>query len=610
LAVRTEDHPLEYESFEGVIPKGEYGAGTMTIWDRGRYTLLEEVAKPGKQKLVVRLHGRRLRGEWHLVETSRGERDWLAFKGRDVYARTPEERPFPFDVDLASARGSGPSRRPSAMRPSARTEPFSDPGWIFELEFEGVRALARKEGDDLRLLVPGTSRRLEGDAESVIEALRGLHAESAILDGVLVATDEDERPSREALERRLAGEGDAPLDYYAFDLIHYDEWQLRGLPLLDRKRLLASLVPPSPRVLFVDHVLGEGERLAATVAKAGLPGVIAKESASRYRGGESKAWRRIEAPGASSRDREKLSRALATTPSEGAGRVRYTNRDKVFWPERGFTKGDMLDYYERVAEHLLPYLHERPIHMQRFPDGIEGKSFYHKNAPDHVPDWVETEPIGTGSKTINYIVCNDRETLLLLANLGSVDLHPWMSRRGSLDSPDWLVLDLDPKSAPFSDVVRVARALGKLLRGIGLRPVLKTSGATGLHVTVPLVSGYTYDQSRMFAEMVALAVVRDHPDLCTVERSVARRRGKVYVDYLQNRRGQTIVPPYVPRPVPAGSVSMPLDWDELAGDLDPARFDLESAPLRLAEVGDLFRPVLTDGQDLGPAIQAFQEHYA
>jgi bifunctional non-homologous end joining protein LigD len=496
------------------------------------------------------------------------------------------------------------------MRPRGAAAPFSDPGWVFELEFDGLRAFARKQGDEVRLVGAKTGRVLRGPLGEVEAALGRIHAEAAVVDGVLVATDVGERPSRDTLDARLQGEGDAPLCFHAFDLLQYDEWRVTGLPLLERKRLLASLIPHSDALLYVDHVLGEGEGLAAAVAEAGLPGVIAKDASSRYRGGASASWRRVGSDAPARAAGAKLSRLLAPARSEGTARVRYTNREKVYWPSRGFTKGDMLDYYEQVAEHLLPYLNERPLHLQRFPDGIEGKSFYEKNAPAHLPDWVETEPIETGEKTIRYIVCNDRETLLLLANLGTVDLHPWMSRRGSLDSPDYLVLDLDPKSAQFSDVVRTARALGKLLRGIGLRPLLKTSGASGLHVTVPLGPGYDYDQARMFAEMVARAVVRDHPDLCTVERSVGRRGGQVYVDFLQNRRGQTIVPPYVARPVPAGSVSMPLDWDELSGDLDPARFDLLTAPARIAERGDLARGELTDPQDLGPALAAFREHYA
>ncbi|HEX6882854.1 MAG TPA: DNA ligase, partial [Planctomycetota bacterium] len=211
---------------------------------------------------------------------------------------------------------------------------------------------------------------------------------------------------------------------------------------------------------------------------------------------------------------------------------------------------------------------------------------------------------------LRYMVCDDRDTLLYLVNLGSIDLHPWMSRVGSLDSPDWCVIDLDPKEAPFADVVRIAREVGRLLRGIGLSPALKTSGSSGLHVFVGLAPGYTYAQSEMFAETVARLVARELPEIATVERSVAERGGKVYVDFGQNRKGQTVVPPYVVRPVRGATVSTPLAWDELEGDLAMAHFTLQNVPERLERIGDLFRPVLSAPQDLAQAAAALRARFA
>jgi bifunctional non-homologous end joining protein LigD len=610
LAVRTEDHPLEYLDFHGVIPAGEYGAGTMTIWDAGTYVSLLGDLREGLEagKLELRLDGRRLHGEWHLVRKT--EKEWLLLKGRDVYARKEGDAVWPLDLDLAAAERRPPPRRPRPMRPRDEAAPFSDPDWVFELRFDGRRVFAEKRDDEARLLDAAAGRLLANPPEEVLEAIRGLRAEAAVVDGVLVALDESERPSRELLDRRLAGESDAPVQLQAFDLLQMDAWSLRALPLLERKRLLAALRPPSAALVWVDHVVGEGERLAEVVAAAGLPGAIAKEASSRYRGGPSRAWRRIAVE---PREAAKpLSEVLAVPDRTGSGRVKYGNVDKVFWPESGLTKGDLLRYYERVAEFLLPHLHERPIHMRRFPDGIEGKSFYHKDVPDHAPEWIETEPIESGDegRTIRYVVCNDRDTLLWLANLGSVDLHPWMSRRGSLDAPDYVVLDLDPDGTPFPTVVRIARLLGRLLRGVGIRPHVKTSGASGMHVVVPLEPRYTYDQARLFAEMIARTIAKDHEDICTLERSTARRRGRVYLDVLQNRRGQTVVPPYVARPVPAASVSMPLDWDELDGDLDPAAFTILNAAERIATRGDLARGLLDDRQPLEPAIEAFAKRFA
>jgi bifunctional non-homologous end joining protein LigD len=259
---------------------------------------------------------------------------------------------------------------------------------------------------------------------------------------------------------------------------------------------------------------------------------------------------------------------------------------------------------------LLPYLRDRPLHMYRFPDGIEGKSFYQRNVGELAPDWVETVDVESEShaEPVLSVVCNDRDTLLWLANMGSIDLHPWLSRKQSLDSPDWVVLDLDAKESPFTDVIAIAHVARRILRESGLRALLKTSGATGMHVYVPLVPGYTYDHSRMFCEALARLVCRELPQIATVERVPSKRSGRVYVDFGQNRRSQTVVPPYVPRPRPGATVSTPLEWSELDDDaLHPSRFTILTVPPRLAEKGDIFRPALDDKQDLLAAIEALQK---
>jgi bifunctional non-homologous end joining protein LigD len=264
-----------------------------------------------------------------------------------------------------------------------------------------------------------------------------------------------------------------------------------------------------------------------------------------------------------------------------------------------------VSYYDQVASLILPYLKDRPLHLYRWPDGIRGKSFYQKQLPEDLLSQVETVDVSKeGEAPLFYAMCNDRKSLLTLINSGSIDLHPWFSHKGSLDNPDWAIIDLDPKDAPFENVIKVARVVGRLLRGVGIEPYLKTSGSTGLHVCIPLKPGYTFEQSRMFCEAFARLVVRDHGDIATVERVVSRRGGKVYVDFLQNRREQTVVPPYVVRPVEAASVSMPLAWDDLEEEFRVSDFTLMSAPQRIERTGDLFRTALTNPQDLGPAIES------
>jgi bifunctional non-homologous end joining protein LigD len=608
LAVRTEDHPLMYETFEGVIPKGEYGGGTMTIWDRGRYDLLKGDDGPkavAEGKLEIRLRGRKLRGEWHLVKTRSEKEEWILFKARDRYARDDSEK-APF-FDLAQAIDAPLPETIEPMRAGLERAPFSDPAWIFEVEFEGRRVGLRKDGSRVQILAKSGEDLSDRVPEIVAEA-RDLRAETAWIDGVLVAVDASQRPSREKLEARLSGSSADQVVFYAFDQLYYEEWDVRPLSILDRKEILATVLPKLPHVLFVDHVHGRGEELHTVTAAAGLPAILGKLASTSYVSGASADWRRVPAEAPSESKSQDLSDALrARRP--GARKIQLSNLDKVFWPREGYTKGDLLRYYDPIAEVLLPYLHERPVHMLRYPDGIEGKSFYQKDAPDHTPEWVVTESIESDGEVIRYIICNDRDTLIWMVNLASIDLHPWLSRRTSRDVPDWVVFDLDAKEAPFADVVKIARAVGKVLRGIGLRPFLKTSGATGLHVFVPLKPGYTYDHTKQFCEAVATHVASEHKDIATVERVVSRRRGRVYVDFGQNRRGQTVVPAYVVRPRPGAPVSTPLDWDELDTDLDPVRFNIKTLPARLAKYGDLFQGTLRDPQDLLPAIEAFQKNY-
>ena len=606
LAVRTEDHPLAYTEFSGVIPKGEYGGGTMTIWDRGSYELLKaddgpEAVEVGK--VEIRLQGTKLRGEWHLVKTKSEKQEWILFKARDHYARDDaEKQPF---FDLARASEAPVPEHIAPMTAGEASTRFSDAAWLYEVEFTGERAALRIPSE--KATIVGANGDPLGD---VLEDAERFRCEHAYVDGVLVATDKNQRPSRAELDRRFRGESNAKVVFYAFDILHYEEWDIRALPLLERKGILRTVLPKLQHVLFVDHVAARGEEFCGVTEAAGLPAVIAKKASAPYASGPSGDWRRIatmDVIGAN--DKDLVEAIRARKPS--TRKIKFTNLDKIFWPEEGYTKGDLIRYYEQVAETLLPYLHERPCHMLRYPDGIHGKAFYQKDAPDHVPDWVETESISSSSKgeAIRYIVCNDRDTLVLMANLASIDIHPWFSRRNSQDTPDWAVFDLDPDGSPFPDVVKIARTLGKVLRGIGLRPYLKTSGATGLHIYVPVKPGYTYEHTRQFCEAVAIHIVKEHKDIATVERVVSRRRGKVYIDYLQNRKGQTIVPAYSVRPRPKAPVSAPLDWDELDLDLEPTVFNIKTMLPRLAKLGDLFQGTLRDQQDLLPAIEAFQKHY-
>ncbi len=650
LAVRTEDHPLMYESFEGSIPKGQYGAGTMRIWDAGTYEVrkaagISQALDKGELKLELR--GRRLRGEWHLVRTKQEQgKNWLLFKARDRYAGSGSD--LFAGADMSRALEKPLPKRVTRMEAEAGGKPFDDPDWLFEPAFPGRRVLARVEDTQVSLL--HGAQDLAEKLPAIAKALASVRASRALLDGVVVAVDVQGRPSEEALERELgqagageAGEAGAAANgapaaaaasstvLYLFDLLYAEEWDLRGLPLRERKAALRGLLPDSARLQLIEPMAERGLTLARAAAASGLPAIVAKRALSAYRAGVSKEWLRIpvsaevvaaaaaaaaaaatavSAAGeaGSARTRKTASARKAAAPAAAEPLLVISHPRKVYWPEQGYTKGDLVGYYDTVANWILPYLRDRPLHLYRWPDGVRGKSFYQKQLPEEVLSQLETVDVARdGEPPVLYAMCNDRRALLTLINTGSIDLHPWFSHKGSLDSPDWAVLDLDPKEAPFSSVIKIARQAGRLLRGLGLEPYLKTSGSTGLHVYLPLKTGYTFEQSRMFCEAVARLLVRDNPDLATVERVVSRREGRVYVDFLQNRREQTVVPPYVVRPVEAASVSMPLEWDELEEEFRIADFTLMTAPRRLERTGDLFRTALSRPQDLAPAIQALEK---
>ena len=289
-----------------------------------------------------------------------------------------------------------------------------------------------------------------------------------------------------------------------------------------------------------------------------------------------------------------------------------TNPRKVFWPDEGYTKSDLIDYYDSVAPWLLPYLKDRPLVLTRYPDGIKGKSFFQKDAPEWIPSWIRTARIHSHDvgRDIAYFVVDDRESLRYVVNLGTIPLHLWSSRLPSLDHPDWLVLDLDPKGAPFTDVVKVARALHRILDELAVPSYVKTSGATGLHILLPLGARYDYDVTRTFARLLAVMGVEAEPAISTIARPLRSRGGKVYIDFGQNGRGQTIVAPFSVRPLPGAPVSCPLRWEEVTAKLDPARFTIKTAPARFEKVGDPLAPVLRGRIDVAAALRKLERRAA
>jgi len=769
LAVKVEDHPIEYGDFEGIIPHGNYGAGGIIVWDRGEWVPLEDWREGlEKGKLLFELRGYKLHGKWTLVKIKKSERDWLLIKERDAWVTSPGDQFDETSVlsglsveevkagrspagDLrAKVEQTGASRARvdvkavEVMLAEPTEKAFTRDGWLFELKLDGYRLIAAKSRGEALLLTRNGNDYTSVFPE-VARAIKALPIDECIVDGEVVVMDESGKPCFARLQQRgrLSSTIDIkraavelPATFFAFDLLAFEDFDLRSLPLTTRKALLMEALPKLGAVRTLDHIEREGDAFLAQVAALGLEGVIAKRGDTPYRGGRSDVWLKIktertgdfvvvgftEPKGSRShigalqladmvdgslvyagRVGTGFNDALLTEikalldpivrrdppcgPPIGAGAVEipeiktttwvdpvhvcearfrewtpdgvlrhatflrmrhdkaprdcerqgvileaisaepasvaheppapppkaavekafnFSNLKKIYWPADSYTKGDLIDYYRAVWPWMSEYLKNRPLVMTRFPDGIDGKSFYQKDAPEFAPEWIRTVPIWSedSQRDVRYFICDSVEALLYVANLGSIPMHIWNSRVGSLEQPDWCVIDLDPKEAPFSDVVRTAIAMRELCETIGLPSYVKTTGKTGLHILLPLGRQITYAQCRTLGELLARVVLRELNDIATITRHVTKRGDKVYLDYLQNRHGQLIVSPFSVRPLPGASVSMPLTWDEVNQSLDPRAFTIKTAIERMERLGrDPVAQVLDDKPDLSVVLE-------
>ncbi len=753
FAVHVEDHPVDYANFEGIIPEGNYGAGEVILWDRGLWTPLEDFdAGMKKGKLLFELAGWKLKGVWTLVRTKRSVKDWLLIKHRDAYAGSaePPETSILSGLTVEEMRERGVRAQRlrdelgrlgckkkslrvgevELMLAEPREEPFSRAGWLFEIKYDGFRLLAARENGKPKLLYRrgGDSTALFPD---VARALAALPVGELVMDGEVVVHDAQGRPSFQRLQRRtqLTRTSDIeratielPAVLHLFDLLAFEGYDLRALPLHTRKALLATLLPKVGPLHYCDHLEGTGVEMFAAAREMGLEGIVGKRADSPYRAGRSADWikvrvdktgdfvvvgytepkrgrvgvgalhlavydgtalryaRRVgsglsdeqleelrssldaharknppfEGPGPTGaghvwseprqivevrykewtadgslrqpvflrfREDKRIEECEPPPSSGGAGldspppppppapierTVSFTNLDKIFWPDEKLTKGDLIDYYRAASPWLLHYLRDRPVVLTRYPDGITGKSFFQKDAPVFAPAWLRTERMWSesASREIDYFICDTVEALLYLINLGTIPLHIWGSRVTSLERPDWCILDLDPKGAPFTDVVAVALAIRALCDELELPAYPKTSGSTGLHVMLPLGRACTFEQCRTIGELLSRVIAERIPKIATVERVIGKRGGRVYLDYLQNGHGKLLAAPLSARPVPGAMVSMPLKWSEVTRRLDPARFTLRSAAARIAKlVDDPIAAVVDEAPDL-PAVLA------
>ena len=289
----------------------------------------------------------------------------------------------------------------------------------------------------------------------------------------------------------------------------------------------------------------------------------------------------------------------------------FTNLDKLYWPDEGITKGDLIEYYKSIAPYILPYMKNRPLSLKRNPNGIKDNGFYHKDAGDIAPDWMKTADILSGStnKITHYLVCNNVKSLLFIVNLGCIEMNPWNSTTGDLDKPDYLVIDIDPSEKNnFDQVIDVAQATKEILDQTGISGFCKTSGASGMHIYIPCGGKYEYETVRDFAKVLATLVHEQVPSFTTLERSLSKRKkDQIYVDYLQNSRGQTLACAYSARPKPGATVSTPLEWKEVKHGLHPSQFTIKNIKRRVERKSDLFKGVLGRGVNIPAAIKKLEK---
>ncbi|MES2448800.1 MAG: DNA ligase D [Bacteroidota bacterium] len=808
LAMMVEDHPFDYKDFEGIIPAGEYGGGTVIVWDEGTYEALEakdknvkgqeqyllKELKKGSVKMI--LHGKKLKGEFALVKTKgMGENAWLLIKHNDQYAsadditkkdksviskKTIEQvsKSYAKETDKKQSTKKDPVLKiekkiesnedidePEAdlktilkqaekqaffskLKPMLATlvnEPVDDEDWLYEIKWDGYRAVTFKNKAALEL----KSRNDQSFNEKfypIYNALKNWKI-NAVLDGEIIVVNENGTADFGALQN-WRSEKDGNLMYYVFDIMWFEGYDLKNLPLTARKSILEKIMIDHPLIRISKHFLTSGKEFLAAAFKMELEGVIAKHQNSAYETNHrSGNWLKIKAnkrqevviggftknddtskpfssllvgvfnngkfiytgkigtgftikqqkdllakfkdliidePAFSSEPdinkpnefRFNLPKAKATwlkpelvcevnfteMTTDGVMRhpsfvgmrtdksadevvlenekstqkvikkvkteialekldakqtflnndedtqgkkvdgkeLRFTNLNKIYWPKEKITKRDLINYYEQVAPIMLPYLKNRPQSLNRFPNGINGQSFYQKDVTGKVPDWADLYLYHSNDseEDKHFLLGNNKATLLYMASLGCIEINPWSSTIKKPDHPTWCIIDLDPAKNTFDQVIEAALVTKQILDDMGVPSYCKTSGSTGLHIYIPLGAKYTYDQSKEFAKIIVTLVHHELPKYTSLERAVKDRGGKMYLDFLQNRAQATIAAPYAVRPKLGATVSMPLDWDEVKKGLKMKDFHIFNAVERIESIGDIFKPVIGKGIDL------------
>lgn len=731
LAILTEDHPLEYGDFEGVIPEGQYGGGSVIVWDQGTWEP-EGDAQEGFQagKLRFTLHGKKLTGRFSLFRTKRGDPDheaeggssWLLIKGRDAAAREEAEEESIVDrapESVLSGRtledvANTPALRSPQSLPGALERPFprdrapqlatlvSAPPegdeFLHEAKLDGYRLLAVVRAGSAKAVSRSTAQRANhvelwtrGNQEwserfpSLVQRLSELPLGNVLLDGELVAFDERGRSSFQLLQNAIGSKKEAELVYVVFDLLHQDGYDLRNVPLIERKaalqELLATAGADPRRLRFSEHVIGRGAEFFGEVCELGLEGIVSKRIDAPYRKARSRSWLKCKCiqrqefviggytdpsgsrsalgallvglydesgklrysgkvgTGFTDRSLEELqarlsklaqSRPAFSNPPRGAAargvhwvrpellaevayseitdagklrhpsfqglrqdkparevtlerpaRVALTHPERVVYPEQGVTKRELAEYYERVADRILPHVGERLLTLVRCPGGQGKPCFFQKHAKEGLPEAIYSHAEGEAGAE-HFVYVRDAAGLVALVQVGVLEIHVWGSTVERLEYPDRLVFDLDPDpELGWAPLVEAALDVREELESAGLRSFVKTTGGKGLHVTAPLTGQSAWNEAKAFSRAVADRLVKKRPSRYVATMAKEKREGKIFIDYLRNARGATAIAPYSTRARPGAPVATPVAWQELERDLR-AEFSLGEVLARLS----------------------------
>lgn len=807
LAILVEDHPLDYLHFEGIIPSGNYGAGTVIVWDTGNYTSKETLSKQLKRgKVSVELHGDKLKGMFSLIRTKR-ENQWLFIKGKDEYAskdditllqpdsvltgksnsdievgrKSVKKRSnMKKDHELESGNSSNDLDTNSLfsnikpMLASPTDKAFDSKNWVFEIKWDGVRAILFKNKKNIMIQSRNGNDITKRYPEIVNAARISLRScGSAVIDGEIVILNEKGVPDFHIHQHRINIQDSraikvlskqSPATYYVFDMLYKESKSLKEFGYLERRAILSRALEVNEYIKISDYIDEKGKEILRSSKELKLEGIVAKFKNSIYREGtRSKDWLKIKntktqdciiigytkgegvrvnyfgslvlavycpiqqklkfvghvGTGFDDETLDLLSSILNKNENDSMPidrlpyinreitwlnpvlvvevkftnwtkdgilrapvfirlredkkpneciieadnsesfayrnrvdrkentprdvKVKITNPGKLFWKATKehprYLKRDLIQYYETMSDLILPHLKDRPLSLSRYPNGIEGNSFYQKDWDQKKPDFVKTAKVHSEHRDsgINYIVCNNRETLLWIANLGCIEMHPWYSRINDFDScnsssllyeekcglnfPDFIVFDLDPyiysgkekkgdepeyNMQGFKAAVEVAHQLKNVLKELRINSYAKTSGKSGLHIYVPVINRYPYEHTKKFAQIMARIMISRFPNKVTIEWSTSKRKGKVFFDYNQNARGKTIASVYSLRPTPSATVSMPVSWSRLDSIL-PTDFTISNVSQLVVNKTDSWARVLNEKQNINEIIARAKE---